>query len=152
MLMNNKERMKEIISQLKQIKYERELSVQAIHEMVSSAGFYTSPSTIRRVFADGSEEQNFRYQDTIQPIVQVLIGVKEEGEPLGVAEADALKNVALLKDSFIRELQKENEAMRLKLEQLEHELAIITDRVEFLKDQIARKDSYIDRLAKKAGI
>ena len=150
--MNNKERLKEIIEQLKQIKFEKELSVQDIYDMVKAAGFYTSPSTIRRVFAEGSENQNFRYQDTIQPIVQVLIGVREEGEPLGVVEADTLKNVALLKEAMIQDLQSENEALKLKVQQLEHDLALVSDRVDFLKGQIARKDDYIDRLAKKAGI
>lgn len=150
--MNNKERLKEIIEQLKQIKFEKELSVQDIHDMVKAAGFYTSPSTIRRVFAEGSENQNFRYQDTIQPIVQVLIGVREEGEPLGVVEADTLKNVALLKEAMIQDLQSENEALKLKVQQLERDLALVSDRVDFLKGQIARKDDYIDRLAKKAGI
>lgn len=138
--------------QLKQIKHDRELSVQDVYLMVKGAGFSTSESSVRRVFAPGSEEQNFRFQDTIQPISQVMIGVKEEGEPLNVAEADALKQIALLKDAMINDLQKENDELKKKAERLEHDLALVTDRVEFLKGQIARKDDYIDRLAKKAGI
>lgn len=145
--------------QLKQIRHDRELSVQDVYFMVKDAGFSTSESSVRRVFAPGSENQNFRYQDTIQPIAQVLIGVKEEGEPLSVTEADALKQIALLKDSIIRELQDEVENLTAKIAQLEERLADSQKKVTFLIDlnakkdeQINRKDDYIDRLAKKAGI
>lgn len=150
--MNNRERQKEIILQLKQIKHERELSVQDICLMVKGAGLSTSESSVRRVFAPDSEEQNFRYQDTIQPIAQVLIGVKEEGEPLNVAEADALKNIALLKDAMINDLQKENDELKKRVETLEKAQADYITEISFLKGQIVRKDDYIDRLAKKAGI
>lgn len=157
--MNNRERLKEIIVQLKQIKYDRDLSAQNIHDMVIEAGLYTSMSSVRRVFAEGSENQNFRYQDTIQPIAQVLIGVNEEAEPLNPTEADALKNIALLKDSMIRELERENEALQAKVERMERDYADARVKIDFLlelnrkkDEQIARKDDYIDRLAKKAGI
>ena len=150
--MNNRERQKEIILQLKRIKHERELSVQDIYLMVKGAGFSTSESSVRRVFAPGSEEQNFRFQDTIQPISQVMIGVKEEGEPLNVAEADALKNIALLKDAMINDLQKENDELKKRVETLEKAQADYITEISFLKGQIERKDDYIDRLAKKAGI
>ena len=169
--MNNRERLKEIIIQLKQIKYERELSVQDIHDMVKAAGFATSPSSIRRVFSEGSEEQNFRYQDTIQPIAQVMIGVHEEAEPLNAAEADALKQIALLKDSMINDLQKENEQLRVRVDELEKVIVLMRieeyekrladketalqrarERVDKQDAQINRKDDYIDRLGTKAGI
>lgn len=169
--MNNRERLKEIIIQLKQIKFERDLTVQDIHDMVRSAGFATSQSSVRRVFSEGSEEQNFRYQDTIQPIAQVLIGVHEEAEPLNAAEADALKNIALLKDSMIGDLQKENDLLRARVDELEKVISMMRieeyekrlaeqsialqrarDRVDKQDVQINRKDDYIDRVATKAGI
>lgn len=169
--MNNRERLKEIIIQLKQIKFERDLTVQDIHDMVRAAGFATSQSSVRRVFSEGSEEQNFRYQDTIQPIAQVLIGVHEEAEPLNAAEADALKNIALLKDSMIDDLQKENDLLRARVDELEKVISMMRieeyekrladkdlalqrarDRVDKQDIQINRKDDYIDRVATKAGI
>ena len=169
--MNNRERQKEIILQLKQIRHERELSVQDVYFMVKGAGLSTSESSVRRVFAEGSEEQNFRYQDTIQPIAQVLIGVKEEGEPLNVAEADALKNIALLKDAMINDLQRENEQLKARIDELEKVIVMMRieeyekrleekdialqrarDRADKQDIQINRKDEYIDRVAKKAGI
>lgn len=176
--MNNRERLKEIIIQLKQIKFERELTVQEIYGMVKAAGFGTSDTSVRRVFAPGSEEQNFRWQDTIQPIAQVLIGVHEEAEPLNAAEADALKQIALLKDSMIEDLQRENDQLKARIDQLEkviislrieeyekrlHEMDLALQRARNRVDkqdeqlerkdgQIKRKDDYIDRLGIKAGI
>ena len=169
--MNNRERQREIILQLKQIRRDRELSIQDVYFMVKGAGFSTSESSVRRVFAEGSEEQNFRYQDTIQPIAQVLIGVKEEGEPLNVAEADALKQIALLKDSMINDLQRENEQLKARIDELEKVIVMMRieeyekrleekdialqrarDRADKQDVQINRKDDYIDRVAKKAGI
>ena len=150
--MNKKERTREIVLQLKQIKEERGLTCADIHEMLVEAGEDLSPASVRRVFSEGSEDQGFRFRGTIQPIARVMLGITEEGEAMGPAEADALKNVALLKDAMIQELQKEVDSLKAKTLQLEHELALATDRVEFLKGQIVRKDDYIDRLAKKAGL
>jgi hypothetical protein len=76
--MTQQERISEIILQLKQIREERNLSLEDVHNLVISAGGYTSMSSVRRVFAKGSENQKFRYQDTIKPIVQGLLGVTEE--------------------------------------------------------------------------
>lgn len=150
--MNNKERLKEIILQLKQIKYDRELSVLDIYGMVKDAGYFTSPSSVRRVFEPGSENKNFRYRDTIQPIAQVLIGVNEEAEPLTAPEADALKNIALLKDNIIKELEAKNAELSDKCTRYEQAIADFEERVHFLREQITRKDDLIDRLAEKAGI
>ena len=147
--MNNRERLKEIILQLKQIKYDRELSAQDIRNMVEGAGGYTSLSTIRRVFAEGSENQNFRYQDTIQPIARALIGINEESEPLDATQADALKNIALLKDSMIQNLQDENSALSARVEHLsrvEQQLAEEQRKVAYLLDQVERQNRMIDKL------
>lgn len=144
--MNNRERLKEIIIQLKQIKNERELSLTDIHKMVEQSGGYTSQSTIRRVFAEGSEDSNFRYRDTIQPIAQALIGVHEEAEPLDAAQADALKNIALLKDSMIQELQQENAALAEHVAALETNYNNELAKTAFLFDQLKIKDDQIKNL------
>lgn len=131
--------MKEIILQLKQIKNDRELSALDIYGMVKDAGYFTSPSSVRRVFAPGSENKNFRYRDTIQPIAQVLIGVNEEAEPLTAPEADALKNIALLKDNIIKELEAKNAELEINYN---NELA----KTAFLFDQLKIKDDQIKNL------
>lgn len=167
--MTKQERTKEIILQLKQSKNERDLSISEIYDMLMAANCDISLTTLKRVFAEGSEDKGFRYKDTIQPIAQVMLAIKEETTPdnqLTDVEIDALKNIALLKDTIITDLQKENEILAAKLAQLEKAHAEAMEKIELFKKQaefltsrvhrldelIERKDDYIDRLAKKVGI
>jgi hypothetical protein len=167
--MTKQERTKEIILQLKQSKNERDLSISEIYDMLMAANCDISLTTLKRVFAEGSEDKGFRYKGTIQPIAQVMLAIKEETTPdnqLTDVEIDALKNIALLKDTIITDLQKENEALAAKAAQLMKDYAEAQEKIELLKKQaefltsrvhrldelIERKDDYIDRLAKKVGI
>ena len=138
--MTQQERISEIILQLKQIREERNLSLEDVHDLVISAGGYTSMSSVRRVFAKGSETQKFRYQDTIQPIVRGLLGVTEETpekNDVTANEIDALKNVVLLKDSMITELQKDKEIYSTQLGELVEELQSVRKDNEAYAAQIA---------------
>ena len=168
--MTKRERTKEIILQLKQSREERDLSISEIYSMLMAANCDISLTTLKRVFAEGSEDKDgFRFKDTIQPIAQVMLAIKEEttaANQLTDGEIDALKNIALLKDAMITDLQKENEALAAKAAQLEKDYAEAKEKIELLKKQtefltsrlhrldelIERKDDYIDRLAKKVGI
>ena len=58
---------KEIILKLKEAKKEKNLS---INDIVELTGNYLSKTTVQRVFADGSENTSFRYEDTIRPLVK----------------------------------------------------------------------------------
>lgn len=153
--MTKKERLREIILQLKQIKEERELSCGEIHKMIKASGEDISLATVKRVFNDGSEEQGFRYNDSIRPIVQVLLSVKEE-TPLNDTEVDTLKNVVLLKDGMINELnatvraleEKLNEAMT-KYEDCRESRTVLREEVAFLREQIRGKDEHIKYLVNK---
>lgn len=123
--MTQQERIAEIIIQLKQIRKERGLSLQDVHDLVLGAGGYLSLSSVKRVFADGSENQGFRYQDTIQPLVRALLSVTEEtpeNNDVTANEIDALKNVILLKDSIIQDLRKETEFLSDKNNKAEIEM------------------------------
>ena len=96
--------------------------------MVEASGGITSISTIRRVFAQGSEYENFSYRNTIQPISHALLAISEPEKVTDVdenvlqAQLDALKQVAELKDAMIADLQRELEAERRKVEHLAKEV------------------------------
>ena len=121
-------RIREIILQLKTIKEDKDLTNQEILEMVEASGGVTSISTIRRVFAQGSENESFSYRNTIQPISHALLAISEPEKVADVdenvlqAQLDALKQVAELKDAMIADLQKELEAERRKVEHLAKEV------------------------------
>lgn len=141
--MTQQERISEIIIQLKQIRKERDLSLQDVLDLVIASGGYLSLSSVKRVFAEGSENQSFRYLDTIQPIVRALLGVTEEtpeNNDITANEIDALKNVILLKDSMIQDLRKENEALSARGDRIEAEAQ---HQIESIRAEYQKKVDYL---------
>lgn len=126
--MDKQARTREIIIQLKTIKEDKDLTNQDILDLVEAAGGVTSMTTIRRVFADGSENQNFSYRNTIQPISHALLAVSESEKVTELtdsvlqAQLDGLKQACELKDSIIEAQQKELEAERAKVAHLVKEV------------------------------
>ena len=92
---------KEIILKLKDAKKENNLSINDIVEMT---GNYLSKTTIQRVFADGSENTSFRYEDTIRPLVKALLDV-DTIEDTDDMDTKALKSLLKLKIQRIEELE-----------------------------------------------
>ena len=67
-----KEKVAEIIAQLKVVRVEKELSYQKIVDMTEEIGTPVSISTVKRVFTE--DNHSFRW-DTIRPIATVVLGV-----------------------------------------------------------------------------
>ena len=103
-----KEKVAEIIAQLKVVRAEKELSYQKITDMTEEIGSPISLSTVKRVFTDDSH--TFRW-DTIKPIATVVLGVgfetpepdkKDPNQPqLYYAEIEALKALVEAKGEMI---------------------------------------------------
>lgn len=99
--------------QLQAIKKERNLSHQNIVDLVEASGGQISLSTVRRVFASGAEDKNFRYEDTIKPLVIALLGINdpspavEEVETPEQLEIRALKNVISIKEELAQQTKAE---------------------------------------------
>lgn len=130
----------DLIQQLKAIKEEQHLTPQRICEMLDAANCHVSLNTVKKVFAEGSEDQHFRFHDTLQPISRVLLGIY--GEDKGISEVDALHAAIRVKDELI--------------EKLEHELAEQKDGAlrgnAFLRHQIELKDERIDKLMARVDV
>lgn len=114
-----------IIIRLKKEKNENpELTLQKISDQTG-----VSMSTVTRIFADGSENQSFRYE-SLKPIAQLLLhsdGLEDD------MDADEFQmQINELKDKYEKKLEKEREQHR--------------KNVEFLKNQIELKDDRITRL------
>lgn len=124
----------DLIQRMKAIKEEQHLSPQDISRMLDAAGYHVSENSIRKVFAEGSENKTFRFHDTLQPISRVLLGIY--GSETDDSEVEGLKAAIRVKDELITKL--EHELARTKTE--------AGDRVDFLRHQIALKDERIDRL------
>lgn len=150
----------EVIKQLKRIKEERGLSYQNIIDMVEETGGYTSMSTLRRVFAPDSETKNFRYDDSLKPIVVALLGINDPpavGDDVSIEqhEFEALKTVIQLKEQINDNLVTENERLKSELlnakadynERLINFKEASKERHDILKTQLVQKDKWLILLA-----
>ena len=112
----------EIVTQLKAVKAERGLSNFDIFKLLQDKNYSTSISSVKRFFAEGSENVAFSYEDTIKPLVEVLL---VDATPVPVEELDSLADAqqyidqieglqatVLLKHSLIEELTSTNASLQ----------------------------------------
>lgn len=143
------------IRRLKEIKAEQQLSYTQIMKMLEDAGQYVSEATLKKVFADGSEEKSFRYHDTIMPIADVLLDLY--GDRSGLEDVESLREIIREKNKFIDSIliklddQKEDYKEKEKLynerkEVYEDMIASLKDHLARCEKAIERKDAMIERL------
>lgn len=130
-----KKRIADIIIKLKKVKEENGLSCQKIVDLVEQNGSYVSLSTVKRVFEDGSEMYGFQYDNTLKPIADAVLGIYSDTDMVTANEVAALKAIVSYKSDRITELE----------EQLERTEESYRRRLDFLKDQIWKKDERIDK-------
>ena len=129
-------RSQELIKLLKETKQKNEVTYPRIMDRMEKNGKYVSLTTLRRVFADGSESNasNFSYENTLLPIAEALLDAEDiptpENNPYA-KEIDALKAV----------IRCQNEELSRLHEIKEH----LEDRITFLINQISLKDKRMDQ-------
>ena len=128
---------KELILELKQAKNDGEVTYPRIMERIEANGKYVSLTTLRRVFAEGSElnASGFSYENTLMPIADALLPIEETPT---LTDNPFAKEIAGLK-AVIRT---QNEEISHLYELKEH----LDNRITFLLDQIDAKDKRIDKL------
>lgn len=144
---------KDIILKLKEVREEKGLSYNDILDLMEGNGDFLSKSTISRVFADGSEELSFRYEETIRPIANALLDM-ENLEDTDDLDTKALKTLLKYKIERIEELEHQIEQLETALdkekikshEKLDQERERFNRSIDFLKEQIAYKDKRMDML------
>ena len=144
---------RELIIQLKKVRKEKNLSFNDILDLMEENEDYLSKSTLSRVFADGSEEVSFRYDETIRPIAKALLDI-DKIEADDNDDVQALKRVVQQNEKLIAGLQQQLTNMELKVdeekladyEKMEREREAWGRSIEFLKHQIEIKDARIDAL------
>lgn len=128
-------RAQELIKQLKDIKAKNEITYPRIIERMEKNGKVVSLTTLRRVFADGSElnADAFNYETTLMPIAEVLLSAEDVPTPTDnpyAAEIDGLKAVIHVQNEEIAKL---------------HDMKdLLESRVTFLLEQIEKKDRRMD--------
>ena len=144
---------REIIISLKEVKEEKHLSINDIVSLIEQNGDYVSRSSIQRVFAEGSEDVSFKYEETIRPIAKVLLdieNIKEDDSP----ELQGIKEIVQYKLKYIEELEHQVAELKTnldkekikRLEELDKQRALYDSRIDFLKEQISLKDKRMDQL------
>ena len=144
---------RDIIMKLKEVREERGLSYGDILELLEKNGDYLSKSTISRIFAEGSEEQGFRYEETIRPIANALLDIENEEETDNM-DIKAMKSLLKYKIQVIGDLEQQIEHLKSALdkekikfhEKLDAERERFNKSIEFLKEQVAYKDKRMDLL------
>ncbi|MBR4406098.1 MAG: hypothetical protein IKT30_06965 [Bacteroidaceae bacterium] len=144
---------KDIIIQLKRVREERGLSYNDILDLMKANGEFLSKSTLSRVFADGSEEVSFRYEETIRPIANALLDI-DHIEDNDDQEVRGLKTVLQYKKEVIAELQKKVAQLEADLDRekvkyhdkLDKERERHQKSMDFLTNQINLKDKRMDQL------
>ena len=137
---------KDVILKLKAVRLEKQLSFGDILDLMEKNGDYLSKSTLSRVFADGSEEQSFRYEETIRPIAKALLDI-ETIEDDDTTDIKAMKSLLKLKIARIEELEGLLEKEKIKYhEKLAKETKHFQDSLAFMSNQISLKDKRIDAL------
>ena len=144
---------KDLIIKLKAVKEEKGLSLNKIADLVEANGDFISRSSIQRVFADGSENTSFRYEDTIRPIAKALLDIEtiEATDDLDTATLKALLKYKIQRiedlENQLEHLQAALDNEKLKRHEKVDDIRKEYERkIDFLKDQITLKDKRMDLL------
>ena len=126
------EKTREVIKALKKVRAENGYSLQRIQDMVLANGGNVSLPTIQKVFADGSEDKNFRYQDTIKPIAAAMLDINTDAV---VAEENSeiatLKAIILAKDEAIASEQRKVQHL---IKETERKDKLLDERGNFMRE------------------
>jgi len=137
---------RDLILKLKEVKKRDNLSLAMIEELTEKNGEHVSKTTLSRVFADGSEDTIFKFENTLKPIANAILDIDtiEEDDSL---DTQALKIMLRYKANKIKELEAELDHAKVKYhEKLDKEREQYRRSIEYLKKQIDIKDKRIDIL------
>lgn len=148
---------REVIITLKEVREEKKLSFDKILDLMKENGDFLSKSTLSRVFAEGSENKTFRYEDTIRPIAKALLDI-ETIEADDDTDTRGYKTIINFKKELLFEYEKQIEQLKNEIdevskrekakyhEKMEQETATFQKNITFLNNQIDLKDHRIDHL------
>lgn len=128
----------QLIVALKNAKAEKEITYPRLIDMLEANNTPVSLTTLRRVFAEGSEKNDsFNYVSTLQPLEKILLA-DDIPEPETNPYAKELEGYKAV-------IHAQNEELVRVYQLLDH----LEDRVSFLVDQCKTKDELIKQLAAK---
>ncbi|MBR5164228.1 MAG: hypothetical protein IKW87_01565 [Ruminococcus sp.] len=139
---------KSTINRLKRVKAEQGLSISKIMDLLEEKGKFVSEATVKRVFSEGSEDFNFRYQDSIAPLADVLLDWY--GDSSGLDDVSALKQIIHDKNQTIEfmmiKFEEQKSAYEKNVAHLKEQIQSLNERLDFREKVVDRKDAVIEKL------
>ena len=139
---------KTTIERLKRVKAENGLSVSKIMDLLEEKGKFVSEATVKRIFSEGSEEFNFRYQDSIAPLADVLLDLY--GDNSGLDDVMALKQIIHDKNQTIEfmmiKFDEQKAADEKNVAHLKSQIHRLNERLDVREKSIERKDAIMEKL------
>lgn len=155
-MIKSKPNTKDIILKLKEVREKKNLSYTDIEKSIEENNEHISRSTISRVFAEGSENFNFRYEDSIRPIANALLEIEtiEETDDLS---SQTMKEIMKYKMNRIEELEAQIEHLQNALdkekvrshEKMEKERVQYERHIQLLNEQLIIKDKRMDEMSER---
>ena len=144
---------KDIIVKLKEVRKEKGLSFGDILNLMEENGDFLSKSTLSRVFAEGSEDGTFKYEETIRPIAKAILDI-ETIEDTDDMDVQAMKSLLKYKIQVIEDLERKIETLKAEInaekvksnEKMDKEREKFQRSLDFCREQIDLKDKRIDQL------
>lgn len=132
-----KETTRQAIIDLKRVKEQNGITCQKIYEICDKNGEAVGITTIRKIFAPGSEDKtnNFR-PDTLNAILHAVIGTGNES--LSKAENDALKAVIEMNDKLLAEKDETIRTLTRELEDAKLRLEVMNDTIRIAMEALGR--------------
>ena len=138
---------REVILSLKQVREQKHLSIMDVKNKVDASGVFISETTLRRLFADGSEDNDsFSYESTIRPIAKVLLADEAPADDTVRKELDLYRHICEYKMEMIESLHKQIEHLK---EEQAARCKKCEEKTAFLEEQIAVKDRRMDEQARR---
>ena len=134
----------EIVVKLKAVQAQQRLSIPQIKKMVDETGAFVSETTIRRVFAKNSEiEDSFNYETTLRPIAQALLieDTLSTADNVTRAKVESFEIILQQKNEMIESIRAQIDKLK---EDQENRCREFEQRMDFLRDQIEKKDRRMD--------
>lgn len=144
-----------LIDSIRKVYDEKDFSIQKIEKLLKEKGMEgaISHTTIGRFFSKEKRDiYNYRYDDTIRPLAEVLLDV-DTIEKTDDTETQAMKSFVQVKRNKIEELEaalvKEKKKRQDTIEKYEQEIIKIRNQhdldTKMLREQISFKDKRLDQ-------
>lgn len=114
------EKTMDLLAKIKAAKDAKHLSYQDIADLTEKNGEAVSLSTVRRIFSKDACVEDFRYNQTIRPIVRAVLGIDEDEVEMvskedGITTIEAMKALIDFKHAQYEELLEQYEKLKADL-------------------------------------